>query len=197
MLQSDLFSEAQSEEQTMKPVILTATAALIALTACSPFRSGSESVVSASEVQRISSVERCRVLEVREVTIRDDEATGSGTIVGAIAGTLIGSAAGSQVGGGVGNSLATDLGGLAGVAAGSALGERVDQNRAQRQGIEYSVILGDGEELVVIQELFPSDRIAQPDSTCRVRTASNGLVTVLPGEQLPTSISAPNRTQIR
>ncbi|MGB0498250.1 MAG: hypothetical protein ACPGID_07915, partial [Rubricella sp.] len=86
--------------------IATALTTLTVVSACSPYRSGSESVVSASELGRATMVERCRVLEVREITIRDDDPTGSGTLVGALAGGMIGAAVGSQVGEGVGNELA-------------------------------------------------------------------------------------------
>ncbi|MEL6583921.1 MAG: hypothetical protein AAFQ36_08815 [Pseudomonadota bacterium] len=179
-------------------IALAASVALIALSACSPFRSGSESVVSASQVNRASTVERCRVLEVREITIRDDDATGAGTVVGALAGGLIGNAAGSTVGGGVGNDLAQNLGAIGGVVGGAALGEQLDQSRAERTGVEYSVIKASGEELIIRQELFPSDRISQPGETCRISTnTANGKITILPAQQLPGSIAAPTRTVIR
>ena len=159
----------------MKIALTGATVALVALSACSPFRSGSESVVSSADVNRAAIVERCRVLEVREITIRDENPGGAGTLVGAVSGGLIGSAAGSQVGGGVGNDLATNLGGLGGLAAGAALGEQIDQGRAERTGVEYAVIKANGDEFVVRQELFPSDRIARPGETCRMSTnTANG-----------------------
>lgn len=181
----------------MKTVVVSTSLALVVLSACTPFRSGSESVVSSADVNRAAVVERCRVLEVREITIRDENPGGTGTLVGALGGAMVGTAAGSQIGGGIGNDLATNLGALGGVAAGAAIGESIDQGRAERTGVEYGVIKANGDEFVVRQELFPSDRIAQPGETCRISTnTANGKITILPAAQLPNAVNAPQRTQI-
>ncbi|MBB5514679.1 outer membrane lipoprotein SlyB [Rubricella aquisinus] len=181
----------------MKPLVTASLICLVGLSACSPFRSGGESVVSASSVGQQSMVERCRVLDVREITIRDDNANGAGTVVGTVAGGIIGNAAGREVGAGVGNELARGLGSLAGAALGAAAGEAFDQDNAQRQGLEYSVILADGRETIVIQEYFEGDRIAQPGSTCRIETnLATNAARILPGENLPGTVAAPERTRV-
>ncbi|MEL6678909.1 MAG: hypothetical protein AAFQ51_09395 [Pseudomonadota bacterium] len=177
------------------------TGALIATTvftaACSPNRTGSESVYSSSEIGQVTRVERCRVLEVREITIRDEEEGGISTIVGAVGGGAIGNAAGSQIGGGAGRDLAIQLGILAGVVLGAAIGERVDDARGTRGGLEYSVLNGDGEELVIAQEFLDGDRVASVGETCRIQTAYDGSARILTSEQLPAAVDAPETTVIR
>lgn len=181
----------------MKMLITATTISFVALSACTPFRSGSESVVSGSTVGQQSIVERCRVLEVREVTIRDDNPTGAGTLVGTVAGGIIGNAAGREIGAGLGNELARGLGSLGGAVAGAALGEQVDQGRAQRTGVQYSVILADGRETIVVQESFEGDRIAQAGETCRIETnMATNTARILPAQALPSAVNAPQRTRI-
>ncbi|QPH52550.1 hypothetical protein [Pontivivens ytuae] len=179
----------------LKTILIGATAALT-LAACSPNRTGSESVVSSRDVGLRSTVERCRVLEVREVTIRDEQEAGISAGVGGLAGGGIGAALGNQVGGGSGNELATGLGILAGVVAGGALGEQLDDARGTRTGLEYSVIDQRGQEVVLVQEFLPGDRVAQAGETCRIQVASNGRARVLPGEQLPGAVNAPAQTVV-
>ena len=176
------------------------TGALIASTiltaACSPNRTGSESVYSSREIGQVTRVERCRVLDVREITIRDEEEGGISTIVGAVGGGAIGNAAGSQIGGGAGRDLAVQLGILAGVVLGAAGGERFDDARGTRTGLEYSVISGNGEEMVIAQEFLDGDRVASIGETCRIQTAYDGSARILTSEQLPAAVNAPAQPRI-
>lgn len=62
----------------------------------------SDSLYRDSEVGTSKNVVRCRVLEVREVAIREDDAPEKGEVIGAIIGGIAGAILGSQVGGGAG-----------------------------------------------------------------------------------------------
>lgn len=66
----------------------------------------SDSLYRSSEVGTSKRVVRCRVLEVREVMIRDDDAGEKGEAIGGIAGGLSGSTLGGTAGGGAGRSIA-------------------------------------------------------------------------------------------
>ena len=67
----------------------------------------SDSLYRSSEVGSSKRIVRCRVLEVREVLIRDDDSGEKGEMIGGVAGGLAGGILGSTVGGGAGKGLAT------------------------------------------------------------------------------------------
>ena len=173
-----------------------AVLSVTALFACSS-PEVSDSLYRDSEVGTSKRVVRCRVLETREVAIRGDDAPEKGEMIGAIAGGLIGAILGSQVGGGKGKELAVQAGVTAGAVAGGAGGRQAADKLSERPGVEYSVILDNGEELTLVQDLLESDRIVQPGDTCRLQIEHDGKSRVLPAEHLPETISAPKKTDVQ
>ncbi len=156
----------------------------------------SDSLYRSSEVGSSKRIVRCRVLEVREVMIRDDDSGEKGEAVGGIAGGLAGGILGSTVGGGAGRGLATVGGATAGAVAGGAAGRQVSDQLHTRQGVEYSIILADGSEQTHVQDFLEGDRVVQVGETCRLQIEHDGKNRVLPAEHLQDSISAPKKTTI-
>lgn len=156
----------------------------------------SDSLYRSSEVGTSKRIVRCRVLEVREVMIRDDDSGEKGEMIGGVAGGLAGGILGSTIGGGAGKGLATVGGATAGAVGGGAAGRQLSDQMHTRKGVEYSIILGDGSEQTHVQDFLEGDRIVQVGETCRLQIEHNGMNRVLPAEHLQDSISAPKKTQI-
>lgn len=169
--------------------------AALSVAACSSPKT-SDSLYMDSEVGSSKSVVRCRVLEVREVAIREDDAPEKGELIGAIVGGIFGAILGNKVGGGAGKSIATNIGVTAGVVAGGAAGRQAADKLSERMGVEYSVILDNGEEFTLVQDMLEGDRVVQAGETCRMQTGKGGKNRILPAEQLPDSVSAPKTTEI-
>lgn len=177
--------------------LLTGTvlaAAVVAAGCTSP--KVSDSLYRSSEVGTSKRIVRCRVLEVREVLIRDDDSGEKGEGLGAIAGGLTGGILGSTIGGGAGQDLATVGGAVAGTVAGGAAGRQLSDQMHTRKGVEYSIILADGSEQTHVQDFLEGDRVVQVGETCRLQIEQDGKNRVLPAEQLQDSIKAPKKTQI-
>jgi len=157
----------------------------------------SDSLYRDSEVGTSKKIVRCRVLEAREVAIRGDDAPEKGEAVGTIVGVLVGAILGSQVGKGAGQDLAVQVGATAGAVAGGGAGRQAADKMSERPGIEYSIILDDGQELTLVQDLLESDRVVQPGETCRLQVEQDGKNRVLPAEHLPDAINAPKTTTVK
>lgn len=177
---------------------LMAGAAMVAILAAAGCTSPkvSDSLYRSSEVGRSKQVVRCRVLEVREVAIRDDDSGEKGEVVGSLAGGLGGAIAGGTVGGGAGKGLATVGGATAGAVAGGAAGRAVSDQLHTRTGIEYSIILADGTEQTHVQDFLDGDRVVHAGESCRLQISYDGKNRVLPAEQLPGAVNAPKTTRI-
>ena len=186
--------------------MIRAILAMLALgltAACQTTVNPSESYYTSSEAMRSASVQRCRVLEVRQVSIgAQDSRYGYGygqaagqpeEQIGTLLGAALGAAVGNQVGGGSGRVIATAIATTAGAAAGRAQGSRMAQSRMTQMGLEYSIITAQGREEVIVQHYNQGDRVVAAGSTCRVVGSGVGK-RVLPGEQLPSSISRPKQT---
>ncbi|MDH3231740.1 MAG: hypothetical protein OEN55_18270 [Alphaproteobacteria bacterium] len=174
---------------------VTILAAAVAAAGCTSPKV-SDSLYRSSEVGSSKRIVRCRVLEVREVMIRDDDSGEKGEAIGGIAGGLTGGILGSTVGGGAGKSLATVGGATVGAVAGGAAGRQLSDQMHTRKGVEYSIILADGSEQTHVQDFLEGDRVVQVGETCRLQIEHNGMNRVLPAEQLQDAISAPKKTQI-
>lgn len=156
----------------------------------------SDSLYRSSEVGTSKRIVRCRVLEVREVMIRDDDSGEQGEALGAVAGGLTGGILGSTIGGGAGQGLATVGGATVGAVAGGAAGRQLSDQMHTRKGVEYSIILADGSEQTHVQDFLEGDRVVQVGETCRLQIEADGKNRVLPAEHLQDSISAPKQTKI-
>ncbi len=115
----------------------------------------------------VSDCARCGVVE----SVRQIQANGEGTGLGAIAGGVVGGVLGNQVGKGSGNAIATIAGAVAGGYAGHQVEKRV------RTSTQYEVVvrMDDGQRRVLTRKAAPSWR--QGD---RVAISPNGELATAP-----------------
>lgn len=176
-------------------MIGSVAAAALLMSACSSPKT-SDSLYADSEAGTSKQVVRCRVLEVREVAIREDNAGDKGETIGAIVGGIAGAILGSRVGGGSGREAAVKGGAIGGAVIAGAAGRQTADKLSERKGLEYSIVLASGEERTLVQDFLEDDRIVQPGETCRLQIANDGRNRVLPAEHLPATISAPKKTTV-
>ncbi|MEG9861629.1 MAG: hypothetical protein V6Z81_03895 [Parvularculales bacterium] len=174
-------------------VFVLLSALLFFVAACGGGPEIGESLYRSGEVGVAKAVQRCRVLEVREIFIRDDNAEKEGQALGGLAGGILGSVAGRSVGSGSGQDIASTGSAIAGVLGGALVGEAVGKARGTRKGLEYSILTDNGQEITFTQEFLEGDRIVQAGETCRLQVADNRN-RVLPSEQLPETVQRPKTT---
>lgn len=138
----------------------------LAMTGCA-YNSSSADVYTSGQAQREQSVRMGTVESVRGVRISANNGQPSG--VGAVGGGALGAVAGSAIGGGKGSILAAIAGGIAGAVAGNA----VENGVAQRNGVEITVRLDNG-DLRAITQSATGEIFRAGD---RVRLLSSGGVT--------------------
>ncbi len=145
------------------PILLTLLAGVLAgtLAGCATRESGS--VYGKHETGREQSVRHATVESVRPVKI-----AGSQSQVGTIAGGAVGGIAGSTVGHGRGSAVGAILGAVGGGVAGSA----IEQGVTQKDGVEITVKLDNGDLRAIVQE---ADVLFKPGE--RVRLLNSGGVT--------------------
>src|SRR5690606_4315143 len=123
---------------------VTAVVASLAVVAGCANRSASSSVYTYGQAQQEQIVRTGTVVSVRAITIQDEKSSGAG--IGA--GGALGGVAGNAVGGGSGRAIAA----VGGAVGGGLLGQP-DANRiGQKQGLEITVQLDNGETRVVAEE---------------------------------------------
>lgn len=93
----------------------------------------------------------CGVIE----SIRELEARGEGSGIGAVGGAVVGGLLGNQVGGGSGKKIATVAGAVGGAVAGNEIEKRVNSSKSY----EITVRLEDGSSRVIPEANPPSWRI--------------------------------------
>lgn len=123
--------------------------------------------VSGTSVQRAQTVEFGVVTATRPVAIQANS-----TVVGTTTGAVVGGAVGSNLGSG---SFANTAGAVGGAVAGGMAGNAIQGNAGARQGVEVTVRLDNGQNVVVVQEGSP-DAFRPGD---RVRVTSNGQTTTV------------------
>jgi outer membrane lipoprotein SlyB len=180
------------------------------LAACVHPNTPTEQKYTDADAFRQQNVQRCRVLDVREVrtgaqqmarqsnpygyrtTTTAQTLSGPGAQTGAGLGAILGAAAANKLGNG--NELVTVAGVLIGAAAGTSAGARYDRSSPTNVAIEYSIIQIDGRESVIVQPWSQGDRIVPAGSTCRLANSESG-TRVLPGEHLPGGVNTPKQTR--
>lgn len=150
--------------------ILFALACMLSLPAisgCTPKVGGSD--FKASGAQQAYTVEFGTVVSSRTVQINDG---GTNTAIGAVGGGVLGGVIGNMFGGGNGRTLATIGGALAGAAGGGLAGQTI----GNQQGVEVTVSLDNGANIVVVQG---ADMAFSPGQRVRV-TKGGGATRVSP-----------------
>ncbi|MDE1183254.1 glycine zipper 2TM domain-containing protein [Paraburkholderia sp.] len=147
-------------------VVAALVVSSLAMSGCA-YNSSSADVYTASQAQREETVRMGTVDSVRAVKISTNNGQPSG--LGAIGGGALGAVAGSALGGGRGSIVTGIIGGLAGAIAGNS----IENGAANRDGLEITVRLDNG-DLRAITQSATGEIFRAGD---RVRLLSSGGVT--------------------
>lgn len=139
----------------------------VSLAACA--QTGGGNVVSADSARGAGEVYYGTVIDARAVTIQ-----GNNDGVGAAAGVVAGAAAGSQIGGGRDENI---IAGAVGAVVGGIVGNEVEKAVDRQQGIQYTVRLSNGRDIVVTQGRDPMIPVG---ARVQVIYDPNGEVRILP-----------------
>ncbi|MFW6243806.1 MAG: hypothetical protein ACOC15_01560 [Desulfovibrionales bacterium] len=132
----------------------------LSLVGCAASKSGK--VYTRDQAREKQSVQYGTVLQVEEVLIE-----GSRSGLGVLGGAIVGGVLGSTIGSGTGKTLAI----LGGAVAGGAVGGVGEKAATQKDGLEITVELDNGELVSIVQE---ADRPFAVGDRVRVLTASDG-----------------------
>lgn len=164
----------------MKTPILIA-ASLLAISACSSDKAG-QNLYNTSEVGQAKRILPCTVISTRPVMIRESDSGNKGETIGFITGALA-TAENND------SPLVRYIGGLLGGAAGRAASDSLHE----RTGVEYTVLLGSGEERQLVQDIQQGEDILDQGESCRLQI-SGSLNRVLPAAHYPDAVSRPKKT---
>ena len=168
-----------------RPVFLVALAiGLLSVAGCAARQS--QNVYRYDEVGKTAAVSFGTIVSSRIIDI-----TGQNTGTGALVGGAAGAGAGSYLGNGSGSVWGAAAGALVGVAVGLA----AEQAAADRQGIEYIVVLESGVTMTVVQEIGKNDAPIQAGDRVIVQN-TGGYQRVLPASNLPTQIARPQGIKV-
>ena len=121
--------------------VCVAATSLAIFTGCPSANSGV--VFSRNEALHAQNVLLGTVVDVRAGKIE-----GTKSAAGALAGGALGAVTGNLIGGGRGNTIATVAGGVVGAAAGAGVEEKL----TQKNGLQITVKLDNGQTVVIVQE---------------------------------------------
>lgn len=161
---------------------LTLTVILI-LSACSSDKAG-QNLYQSSEIGKAKRIVPCTVISTRDVMIREGNSGDKGEAIGFIVGALA-TAENND------NPLVRYIGGLLGGAAGRS----VSDNLHERPGVEYTVLLSNGEERQLIQDIQEGETVMHQGEPCRMQT-SGSLNRVLSATHYPDAVKRPSKTKI-
>ena len=164
-------------------IILPLVSALFLL-ACTSDQT-SQNLYSSRDIGHAIRIKACTVISARAVTIRDEHSGEQGESLGFFAGNVAGRHNSDQ-------PLAGFFGGL----IGGAVGRQVSDALHQRDGVEYTVILQNGEERQLVQDIADGESILTVGDACRLQIsgASNR---VLPANHFPAAIKRPKKVQLK
>ena len=158
--------------------------AMSVLAACAKGPSQDQYLADEVGVSRV--VHFATVIQARTVGI-----TGKSSGLGAMGGAAAGAGGAAYIGQGSGSAWAMAGGAIAGAVAGAA----IEQNAADRPGIEYILTKENGKTITVVQEQAKGEHIFAAGERVMIQT-SGSYQRVLPANQLPTSIARPKNIQV-
>ena len=167
-------------EKMINTFKITGIVGLLTLVGCASAQVG-DNLYRSSEVGRAKKILRCRVLASRQITIRSDEAGDKGEAIGFVTG-LAASRSDKPV--------VNIVGGL----VGGVLGRMVGDKLHELPGVEYTVILANGEERTLVQNLLKGERMLPVHKACRLQV-SGSYNRVLPADHLPNKVKRPKKVK--
>lgn len=165
----------------MKTLYLIATLLLVA--SCSSDKA-SQNLYTSREVGKAKRIIPCTVVATRDVVIREANSGNKGEAIGFFVGAVASADNNSN------QPLVRYLGGL----LGGAIGRSASDKLHERDGVEYTVLLSDGEERQLIQDIREGESILEQGDACRMQ-ASGDLNRILPAGDYPEAVKRPVKTQ--
>lgn len=152
------------------------------LTACTSDQT-SQNLYSSREIGKAIRIKACTVVSARAVTIKDEHSGDRGESLGFFAGNVAGRTNSDK-------PLAGFFGGL----IGGAVGRQVSDSLHKRDGVEYTVILANGDERQLVQDIGDGESILTVGDSCRLQIngSSNR---VLPASHFPKAVTKPQKVQ--
>lgn len=141
----------------------------------------SDNLYRSSEVGRSKILRSCRVLASRQITIRSDHSGEKGESFGFITGLA---ATHNK------NPVVSVIGGL----VGGAIGRKISDKLHNLPGVEYTIILSNGQERTLVQNLKKGERMLPPHASCRLQV-SGSYNRVLPAGHLPNKVKKPKKVR--
>mgnify|MGYP000859549374 CR=1 FL=1 len=145
-----------------------------------------ENTYSYNEVGKTTAVTFGTIIKARSIGIIGKNTGITAGIVGA---------AGAGGGAYIGNKSGTAWAVGAGAVAGAVIGYLIEQGFANREGVEYTVVLENGVVITAVQEL-PKDKGPLAVNTRVIVQNTGGFQRVLSAEDLPTEIRRPKGIKI-
>lgn len=160
--------------------IVFVSAMSVLLASCASMQA-SDNLYRSSEVGRSKILKSCRVLASRAITIRTDNAGDKGESLGFITGLVA-----SQDK----NPAINIVGGL----IGGVIGRKISDKLHNLPGVEYTIILSDGEERTLVQNLDKGERMLVARTPCRLQV-SGSYNRVFPAGHLPNKVKRPKKVK--
>ncbi len=161
----------------MKTILILGTSLLLA--SCASDKTNSN-LYSDYDIGKAISIKACTVVSARTVQIRDKNSGEKGETLGFIAGNIASSRNN--------NSLTGFLGGL----IGGAVGRQVSDKLHTQQGVEYTVILSNGDEKQLVQDIAEGEQLLREGDPCRLQV-SNAQNRVLAAKSYPKNVTRPSK----
>lgn len=147
------------------------------ITSCASDKT-SQNLYSSSDIGKSIKIKTCTVISARSIIIRDENSGEQGEKLGFIAGNI-----GSR-------SRNKPLSGFLGGLIGGAIGRQVSDKLHEKNGIEYTVILKNGEERQLVQDLRSDETILNTGDSCRLQISASSN-RVLPANHFPSKVKRP------
>jgi len=161
----------------MKPLLIILSTLLI--TSCASDKTSSN-LYSSTDIGRAITIKACTVISSRVVTIRDKNSGNKGESLGFFAGSVA-----SRKNN---NALTGFVGGL----IGGAIGRNVSDKLHSQEGVEYTVILRNGDERQLVQDIAEGETLLQSGDACRLQI-SNAQNRVLAAKAYPKDVKRPSK----
>jgi len=166
--------------QRLTPIrnVAVATAIVATLAGCVY---PSEHVYYENNVGYPLQVQFATVISERPIQIKGTP-SGAGALVGGAAGGI----GGASIGAGLGSAAAA----LGLAVVGIALGSVIEQIARDRSGVEYTVVLQNGQTYTLAQNMNEGDQVMQPGSRVMLQYGY-GYMRLLPATNFPTDVQRP------
>ena len=152
---------------------------ILFLTSCASDRT-SQNLYSSRDIGKSINIKSCTVISSRSITIRDDHSGKQGESIGFIAGNISSRKHGKP------------LSGLIGGLVGGVIGRNVSDSLHERDGVEYTVLLRNGNERQLVQDIRDGETILSSGSACRLQI-SGANNRVLSATHYPSAVKRPSK----